>query len=390
MVSDKIKRVVKWLKRQQNNYKKPDLFINLTYQCPMRCKFCYVNYTRDKDFTQEDLDYLFEEGILNTNNVKLVSFFGGEPLVRIDLLEHIVEKFYTKLSLKGIHMGVITSMSVNTERYIKLIKKYPLLESVMSFDNNVEARILANGKPFKILEHLDLEDLRECNQNICFHTVIDSDKSIDDILLCQKIFKEYGFIYSWCWNKTPNHIFDFKEKYKKIIQNIIDDDNYYPRALTDDFYHYYNRDNIGCGLGAEIYISSNGDISPCSISHHINEFMIMKEGIINDDVYESLEDIEKNILNNDDCKKCIAKGFCNGGCRVERKRERNNYNSVNPSWCYLQKQLLETYDEWFESANKYEIEKVKKCIYNTHMATLGYCFDTSINLDMHQAFNIKE
>lgn len=390
MISNKIKSICRYLKKSQYGYKKPEIFINLTYRCPLRCKYCYVDYNRNKDFDLENLCYLFEEGLLKTNYVKLITFFGGEPLLKIDLIEKILEKYYNKICEKGIHIAVITSMCVNIEKQIELIKKYPLYETVISFDNFSEERIFSNNKPFKVLEHLDLDYLSHFKKNICFHTVLDSEKSFDDLLLLQQLFKKYGFIYSWCWNKTPNKVFNFKDKYKNIINNILNENYYYPSAFIKELDNFLYRRNGGCGIGSELFISINGDISPCSISHHNNEFLLMKNGEIIEGVSENIQIVENNVFNNENCNKCNIKGFCNGGCLFERKKNRNDYNSVNLILCQLMNQLYETYCEIFNNISNKELENLEKRIFDNIIGNIDYCYNTHINIDMYEYFNLGE
>ena len=40
MINDKVKSICRYLKRAKYGYRKPELFINLTYSCPLRCKYC--------------------------------------------------------------------------------------------------------------------------------------------------------------------------------------------------------------------------------------------------------------------------------------------------------------------------------------------------------------
>ena len=389
MISDKIKAVCRYLKRAQYGFRKPELFINLTYSCPLRCKYCYVNYDRNRDFDLENLCYLFEEGILKTSYIKLVTFFGGEPLLKIDLIEKVMEKYYDDLTKKGVHIAVITSMSVNVDKHLKMIEKYPLYETVISFDNFSEQRVFNNQKPFKVLEHIDLNELKKYNHNICFHCVLDSEKSLNDLLLLQDNYEKYGLIYSWCWNKTPTKVFDFDEKYKQIIHNIMTS-NYKPIQFTRELSAYLNRDSLGCGIGSEMFISSDGDISPCSISHHNNEFLLMKQGILNNDSPEKIQLVEENVFNNDSCKSCKLKGFCNGGCLFERKKNRNNYDSVNPILCELMEKLYKVYDDIFGSKTQEEIELLQRQIFNNNAGIIDYCYNTRINIDMYNAFNLGE
>ena len=390
MISDNVKKICRFLKKSQYGYKKPEIFINLTYNCPLRCKFCYVNYQRNRDFDLDNLIYLFEDGILQTNYIKLVTFFGGEPLLKIDLIEQILEKFYDRLVEKGIHIAVITSMSVNVDRQIELIKKYPLYETVISFDNFSEQRVLVNQKPFKVLENIDLKLLQNYRKNICFHTVLSTEKSLDDLIMLQKLFTDYGFVYSWCWDKTPSQTFEFKEKYKTVIQRILEENKYYPSMFMKELSHYFNKDNLGCGIGSELFISIDGDISPCSISHHNNEFLLMKNGIIQDDVPENIQIVEMNVFNNNKCINCNLKGFCNGGCLFERKKNRKDYNNVNTVLCEIMGVLYQVYDEMFGQMNTEEIEQFYLKIRDNYIGNINYCYNTHINIDMYEYFGLGE
>lgn len=389
MVSNKVKNLCRFLTKSKYGFKQPELFINLTYQCPLRCKFCYVNYTKNKDFSLEDLCYLFEEGILKTSNIKLVTFFGGEPLLKIDYIERILELYYKRLCELNIHLAVITSFSVNANRHIELIKKYPLFETLISFDNYSEERVFANQKPFKVLNNINLEVLSKYKRNICFHEVIDNNNSIKDINLLRDIYNRYGILYSWCWNKTPTNTFDFKDEYKEMVRKIVSEDSYLPLVLTREIESYLNRQNYGCGIGFEFFISSNCDVSPCSISHH-NNLLLMQEGVLQEEVPEEIQNLTYNIYNNENCAKCSLKGFCNGGCLMERIKSRNDFNSVNPFLCQRMNQLYQVYNELFNELTHNEIEKIMQKIYTNNEGVLEYCYDRSINIDMYKCFELGD
>ena len=234
-----------------------------------------------------------------------------------------------------------------------------------------------------------MNELKKYNHNICFHCVIDSEKSLDDLILLQEIFEKYGLIYSWCWNKIPTKIFEFKEKYKQVIENILKSE-YKPLQFTRELGAYLSKDSIGCGIGSEMFLSIDGDISPCSISHHNNEFLLMKGGIVQEEVPEKIQKLEQNNFNNDSCRDCRLKGFCNGGCLFERKKNRGSYDSVNPILCEIMKNLYEVYDEIFGGLSDEEKDKLQECIFNNEAGIIDYCFNTRINIDMYKTFNLGE
>ena len=142
-------------------------------------------------------------------------------------------------------------------------------------------------------------------------------------------------------------------------------------------------------IGFEFFISSNCDVSPCSISHH-NNLLLMQEGVLQEEVPEEIQNLTYNIYNNENCAKCSLKGFCNGGCLMERIKSRNDFNSVNPFLCQRMNQLYQVYDELFNELTYDEIEKIMQKVYTNNEGVLGYCYDRSINIDMYKCFELGD
>ena len=385
MISENVKKICRLLRKTPYGYKKPELFINLTYKCPLRCKFCYVDYNRTDDFSLEDLEYIFENVILGSEYIKLVTFFGGEPLIKYDYIEHLLNKYYDRCCEENIHLAIITSMAINCDKILKLHKKYPMFEIVVSFDNYVGERVYANGKHFKVLENIEKYDLENHKHNMCFHIVIDDEKSFQDLKLAQKIFKERGIIYSWCWNKTPNKVFNI-EPYYDCLEHIIKEDNYYPKQFFKEIDNFYNKNNLGCGIGSELFLSSNGDVSPCSISHYNNQFLILNKGKVDEEIPEIIQHYEETIFNNEKCCNCELRGFCNGGCIINRLNN-GNFNEPNPYLCEQMKQIYQVYKK-LES--HYNLKDLQVKMNEEYIGNLDYCYNTGINIDMYSYFNLKD
>lgn len=82
------------------------LEINMTKTCNFRCTYCYEQDISDELFTDDKPEYVFEELVAfiddfrNSEYVKLkhdgkvrLTFWGGEPLMRFDLMKQIVEYY---------------------------------------------------------------------------------------------------------------------------------------------------------------------------------------------------------------------------------------------------------------------------------------------------------
>ena len=105
-----------------------DIYLILTEFCPNRCEYCYIS-NRDKRETMllEYVDKIIES--FEYSNPRII-FFGGEPLVEIQLIGEILKKYYTKCRFQ-----MITSGLVNFESFIENVySQYPLNELQISWD----------------------------------------------------------------------------------------------------------------------------------------------------------------------------------------------------------------------------------------------------------------
>lgn len=91
----------------------------------MACKYCYVKQDSIPDMTYEQMDYVVGK-ILKTRlgGQTTITFFGGEPAIRIDDIEKILDKYYInkETSIQQVRFGIITSFSVNRDKIIRLAK----------------------------------------------------------------------------------------------------------------------------------------------------------------------------------------------------------------------------------------------------------------------------
>ncbi len=133
----------------------------VTKDCQLSCKYCYLvakNRNEEMSFpvAQKAIDYLFSSGVLSSNTSIIYDFIGGEPLLRIDLIDMIMEYAITyKHNMHNIsdYKIRITTNGIlyNAHKAQAFIKKYQqnLLLSI-SIDGTKEKndlnRIYRNGK----------------------------------------------------------------------------------------------------------------------------------------------------------------------------------------------------------------------------------------------------
>lgn len=177
----------------------------VTSFCNLNCLYCcygelyqegtdrpLLNMSFSK--AQKCLDYLFELWDKNKKYISLsskvyVSFYGGEPLLNIELIKKVIE--YVKLKNERIQRNVVYSLTTNAVllgRYMDFLVENDI-EILVSLDGDEYSnsyRTLSNGLPSfgKIYENL--KRLKETHRDyfekrVLFNTVLHNRNSIGDI-----------------------------------------------------------------------------------------------------------------------------------------------------------------------------------------------------------------
>lgn len=163
------------------------LKINTVNYCNLRCKYCYANegtYNKEKKaITSQDIKLL---DLLDPymQNLKVITFFGGEPLLNPDVIEYICEKFKNR----GITFLAQTNGTLFHKRNIDLIKKYDIKCTVIVDGNrekNDAFRVFKDGKgTFDII----YEGFKKVKDNIVSIEGTRADFSIDTNDLYEELY----------------------------------------------------------------------------------------------------------------------------------------------------------------------------------------------------------
>lgn len=376
-ISPAFKRRVRNLMNMTKSYRSwQEYFFNLTYKCPLACKYCYINPELE-DMTFEEVDYIMGELSKDkTNYSRTITFFGGEPCLKIDIMEKIIPK-YADLIVPGeneprFRFGVITGFSINQERLLKLYDQHPF-EIVISYDNPANNQRITHGEePFDAWAKFKTFDVKKYTDRVFLQkTLHGREVSLsDDIKELWNIYKTYGVKFCWAHNKTPFDDFDYDKffaEYRKVIVFLIDEilkssTEYIPKIFTTEWLranHHYESNCGGCGLMTELFISHNSRIYPCSISNSINPFFELSD----EDVSEDISDAENMYLDNDICSKCLVNYFCNGGCLVHRHQVHGNYSTPIDNWCKYIKEVEKAYQSVISELDNETIQTItNRCI----------------------------
>jgi sulfatase maturation enzyme AslB (radical SAM superfamily) len=107
--------------------------IYLTTQCNLDCSYCYERRNRNaegfvhRSVTSEDIDAFVDEvSVREYDSNSSIVIFGGEPLIRMDLVQELMDKFVARKNRPnaGTHFDLVTNGTLVTDDIAKTLRHY--------------------------------------------------------------------------------------------------------------------------------------------------------------------------------------------------------------------------------------------------------------------------
>lgn len=357
--------------------------LNISHKCNLACEYCFADggsYSGEKEnmsfeVAKAAIDLLIKESKYRTNLE--VDFFGGEPLLNIDVVKKTVEyaRSIEKQAGKNFRFTITTNALNLTDEIINFFNK-EMYNVVISIDgrkdvHNTVRKTVGGQGSFDIALKNALNFRKKRGDKLYYirgtYTALNKDFSSDVLAL-----NDYGFdqisiepVVLPDDHKLALHLDDVPElsrEYEKLASE------YIVRRETKEkwfsFFHFVMDIDNGpcelkrissCGAGGEyIAVVPNGNIYPC---HQFagNDSQLM--GNVNEGIFkEPLKDEYKNenysnnvsayfssnnILCKSSCKECWAKYYCSGGCAANAFNFNKSITSPHELSCQLMKKRLE-------------------------------------------------
>ncbi len=303
----------------------------LTEKCNLKCTYCaylelYADYDPrdgkelDIDYAKNLIEYIFDlkkrNNLLNKQEKIILTFYGGEPLLKIDLIKKIIEYIENNIGSKYFSYGMTTNATL-LNKYVDYLdeKKFKLL---ISLDGNFEQnqhRIFHNNRPAfnKIIQNI--YSLRnkypDFYDRIRFNAVLNNNSTVLEVY---DFFKHLGKIpkISEISQSGVNKIHQdellsiYKSKNDDLNKN--KDLNYknslsfeFPKTkllahvlqkfTNNNYDHYFdifqnknNKEYVPTGtcipFSKRVFITASGKIFPCEkIGHHYSLGKVNKTGV---------------------------------------------------------------------------------------------------------------
>ena len=300
--------------------------LSMTNDCNLKCPYCYVKQNH-KSLTLETFKKALPKihhymKLANCSNYD-IAFFGGEPLLKFDLIKKIIpilrqDKYFN-------HCTVVSNLALLTPQMRDYFKENKISVS-WSFDgitSNV-SRATKNGK--NVIEiYESKKDLILSLVNGC-HSIVYPENCLDMLRNAEYMHNfglkriDFAVVRDNVWK--PRDIENFKSVLPKLHQ-FLSDNNIYGgffelmRCDIRDSEEYGKRD-FGCFAGVNgCSVSTDGEIFACERFETNGKFN-----------YEKMDNPFKfkstyNPKNYEKCKKCELYNFCNCGCLYSQLQNGN-------------------------------------------------------------------
>ena len=343
-------------KNTENSNEYAHYTIFTTTACNARCDYCFEKGCSIKYMSMETAEKIvsfIKEHSKNNKRIH-IQFFGGEPLLNIDIIEYISKGLSELKDIVSYSSNIVTNGSLLNKKNFDILKKNNIRNIQITLDGTKEVYELRK-KYVNLKNSYDIviNNIKEALKNKFFVSVrINFDKdNFDDILKLLdelSIFREYDNFYCYTMplysngfnNKTLINLNEVNKYFSIIFNKMID-----LGLIKSEKYFLLKPVSNHCAAVKRntIVVYPDGNIFKCT--HMLNDIIgNIEQGKIDPEKNKKYS----NIILNNECLMCKFLPLCQGGCISDDKK--------CGSKCYVYK---ESFDEVLNSILKLRGSKVK-------------------------------
>jgi len=346
------------------------LCIHMSHDCNLRCKYCFAGtgaYHGERmhmslEVAKASIDFLIANSG-NRRNLE-VDFFGGEPLMNLDVLKQTVEyaKEQAKLHNKVFKFTTTTNgvlLDKETSDYLNA----EMENVVLSLDGRKEIndfhRPTVNGKgSFDVIvdKYKYFRSIRGdksyyirgtftgANANFYDDVIAMADLGFDQVSVEPVVLPSDHELAI-----KPEQLQTICDNYEKLAVE-------YVKRRADEktwfsFFHFvvdlengpcYKKRLVGCGAGSEyMAITPDGSIYPCHQFAGEEAYKLgdVWNGVTNTALREEFRAC--NVYAHPECADCWAKLYCSGGCAANAYHATGSVTGTYQYGCELFKKRIE-------------------------------------------------
>lgn len=325
----------------------------VTTDCNMQCKYCYEGSEKPQKamsvkIADRAIEYVKSHFDELDDDILIVTFHGGEPLLQFDLIKYIVKKLNEIFSIdkRRLMFGITTNgILINKEmgKYLSDNFDYSLSVSIdgtkLTHDAN---RVLKNGQGTYDLVIEKFKGLLNNKPNTRARMTFNP-YTVGNLYLNVEHLVDLGFTtiapipdyFDQSWDESHIEIlYKELEKISELSSRLRKENKLIRVGLVDDL-DFKNKGKCSGGR-TTIHIDPEGKLYPCTYTVGNEEFIIgnVEDGIINEKVNEIYE---LSGAVNIECKGCTHYDFCIGTrCKLVNKAITGEYTSPPAILCSVE------------------------------------------------------
>ena len=344
------------------------LCIHICHDCNFRCRYCFADegayHSKRESMSFETAKAAVDFLIANSGNRKVLEmdFFGGEPLMNLDVLKKTVyyaKEEGAKHGKKFLFTTTTNALLLNDET-IQFFNE-EMENVVLSLDGRKEVhdaiRKSINGKGTfdliidKIKKFISLRGEKSYyvrgtftakNLDFSKDVLFIADQGVDSISM-EPVVTEIPDLAI-----TQEHIPAIEKEYETLCEEYL---KRHFEGKGFNFFHF-NVDLEGgpclskrvsaCGAGNEYFsVVPNGDLYPCHQFASDENFRMgsVFEGITRPDIREKFA--TSCLFTRKKCENCFAKFICSGGCSANNYHFNGDVDEPYETTCAMMKKRIE-------------------------------------------------
>ncbi len=344
------------------------LCVHICHDCNMRCRYCFadegayhsVRERMSLETAKAAVDFLIQNS--GKRKVLEMDFFGGEPLMNLEVIKQTVA--YAKAEGEKVGKKFLFTTTTNAllldDKTIEFFNE-EMENVVLSLDGRKEVhdaiRKSVNGKGTydliidKIKRFISLRGDKSYYVRGTF-TAKNLDFSKDVLFIAEQgvdsISMEPVVTDIEDLQIKPEHLPTIEKEYEALCEGYLEKDR---KGEGFNFFHF-NIDLEGgpclskrvsaCGAGNEYFsVTPNGDLYPCHQFAGDSKFRMgsVFEGITREDTRELFA--SSCLFTRKKCEDCFAKFICSGGCNANNYHYNGDINDPYEVTCGMMKKRIE-------------------------------------------------
>lgn len=369
--------------------------LHLTTGCNMRCNYCYSPPAEGLDMTSEIIERTTALSKKFTPANTGIIFFGGEPLLRKDLIAETIERCRRdeKETGSSFHFKVTTNGLLLDDSFLEFARKHRL-QVALSIDG-IEAahdrhrRTPAQTPTFEMVEKKI--DLLLSFQPYAYALMTVTPETVSYYAESFQFLIEKGFRYiiaslNYAGNWDPRALKRLKKEYGKLAgiyeRLTLEGKKFYFSPFEKKFAsHIQGKDALclQCHFGTkQISVAPDGLIYPCV--QFVKDAVSNKEFALGD-VWNGIDAAKQERLyrlsreENDACKGCGLGHRCEHRCSCLNWQTTGSIDEVSPVLCETERMLIPIVDRLGERLFRKRAPMFIQKHYNTAYPFISYIED---------------